>query len=136
MLRAYALLEGRSAVQTADLVRLEHILWNEPSERDDVAQAIRDVVRRFDIASRELRERARQQLEYAKRYWPTDESRMAASVESLAKLRRLLAQADALIEDCQDRDDRVESQVRAVREEIASIVDDLLHSVAGSGQRQ
>lgn len=134
VLRAYALMSGRGSVGTGDLAALEHILWNEPPERAEVAERIAQIMRRFETESRDLREKAQQQQRYATRYWPTEEQRLAASIESLAKLRRLLERADALIEDCRTRDDQTLATVEATRDEIASIVESLLHGVGEQRQ--
>lgn len=135
VLRAYALLSGRRSVKTADLSHLEHVLWSEPEQQAEVATAIKTVIRRFEVECHDLREMAEEQHRYATRYWPNTDQRMAAAVEALAKLRRLLGRADDLIGDCEHRDDDSMTAAQQVRDQIAKTVDDLLQQV-GQGQRQ
>ena len=134
VLRAYALLDGRDSVTGADLAHLAHILWNDPEEYAPVVKAIEGIARRFRAESAQLREKARQQYQYAIRYWPSEEERMAASVESLAKLRSLLARADELVAVAQDRDDSTVDEINALRDEIGEIVDALLRGVGSRRQ--
>ena len=134
VLRAYALLDGRDAVTEADLKHLAHILWNDPEEYAPVVKAIEGIARRFSVETAELREKANQQHQYATRYWSSEEERMAASVESLAKLRTLLARADELVALTRNRDDTTVEEIRALRYEISEIIDALLHSVGSRRQ--
>lgn len=129
VLRAYALLDGRDQVKGRDLRHLVNVLWNEPEEASTIEQLIRQTAERFDQAAQDLIAKAEQQKQYAARYWPNDEQRLAASVESLAKLRGLLKRADELLSLCEGRDDDVPAQLADVRDEIAGIVDVVLHGV-------
>ena len=134
VLRAYALLSGRDSVVADDLATLAHVLWDDPEEHTPVIQAIEGIARRFSAETKRLREKARQQHQYASRYWPNEEERMAASVESLAKLRRLLARTEELVSATKDRDDGTVDEVKALGEEIADIIEALLHGVGARQQ--
>ena len=134
VLRSYALLAGRNAVTEADLEHLAHILWNDPEEYAPVVKAIEGIARRFSAEKAQLREKARQQYQYATRYWPSEEERMAASVESLAKLRSLLARADELVALTKDRDDGTVQEISALRDEVGEIIDALLRGVGSRKQ--
>jgi MoxR-like ATPase len=132
VLRAYALLEGKRTVLGADLVHLEHVLWSDPAEQIEIQKKILEVGRRYQAASEDLVRKAREQHAYATRYWPSKDERVAASVESLAKLKRLLARAQELLLTCQERKDGSADQIGLARDEIAELIDDLLGSVGGA----
>jgi MoxR-like ATPase len=134
VLRAYAFLAGRGRVETADLVHLQHVLWTEPSDRAKIAATVDEVARRYALAVQGLREKAHEQHTYATRYWAGEDERVSAVVESLAKLRGLMAEADRLGAEVGDRDDAAADEVAALREEIGAIVEALLHGVGAQRQ--
>jgi MoxR-like ATPase len=126
ILKAYAFLAGRRQVESADLDKLEHILWSEPDQRQEIANAIVQMVQRFRLESTDLCEKAQQQHTYAQRHWSSEDQRVAASVESLAKLRRLLARADRLLELTSARDDSTKKDISDARIQIEAYIVDLL----------
>ncbi|MCA9565706.1 MAG: hypothetical protein KC561_19550, partial [Myxococcales bacterium] len=129
VLRAFALLSGRDRVAPGDLALLEHMLWTDPSDRGKVSDAIRTIAQRFEEETHSLLEKAQEQQHYATRYWPTQEQKMSASVEALAKLKSLLARADLLIEEAGDRDDGSLEAAQTARATIESAMASLLHGV-------
>ena len=129
VLRAYAVLDGRDRVSSRDLEHLGHLLWNDPEDRPLVLAAIDAVIGRFEVAASDLEAKAEQQRNYALRYWPTEGERMSASVESLAKLRRLIGKAETLVETTENRDDDSHARVVKARDRVAEILEAVLASV-------
>ena len=134
LLKAHAFLYGRTSVDGRDLAFLDNILWTEAEDRQVVEEAIRDIGQRFQQQTTALRQKAQEQQQYATRYWPTEEARLSAAVESLEKLRGLLSDADSLISLSEGRDDGVVELVEATRVEIGEIVESLLHHVGSQKQ--
>ena len=134
LLKAHAFLSGRASVDGRDLMFLNNILWTEPEDRDVVEEAVRDVGQRFERQTTVLRQKAQEQQQYATRYWPNEEARLSAAVESLAKLRGLLSEADSLISLSEGRDDGAAELVKETRVEIGEIVESLLHNVGSQKQ--
>lgn len=96
LLRALALLRGRSEVGDAEVLFLEHVLWRDPAERAAVREVLGKLVHGYEEAVQELIFQGRELGEYAARAWETPELKARARIEAETKLRRILAQLDAL----------------------------------------
>jgi MoxR-like ATPase len=96
VLRASALLAGRSQVEPGDLSWLRHILWNDPEEQSKVAAALTKVLGGFDDEARKLVVQAEEVHAYAERSWPDDESQNRANLEAHTKLHHIHRRLDAL----------------------------------------
>src|SRR6202021_4321940 len=65
ILRAHAIVAGRTAVAEDDLMFLAHVLWKDPEERPKVNEAIRRIVRGYEDKLQELVFESRELREYA-----------------------------------------------------------------------
>ncbi len=90
LLRALALLRGKSAVSDDELLFLEHVLWRDPAERATVKEVLRELVHGFDEQVQELVFQGRELGEYLRRTWESREQRARARIEVETKLRRIL----------------------------------------------
>ncbi|HEY8516824.1 MAG TPA: AAA family ATPase [Candidatus Binatia bacterium] len=90
LLRALALLRGKSAVGDDELLFLEHVLWRDPAERATVKDVLRQLVHGFDEQVQELIFQGRELGEYLSRTWESREQQARARIEVETKLRRIL----------------------------------------------
>lgn len=90
LLRALALLRGKTAVSDDELLFLEHVLWRDPAERATVKEVLRELVHGFDEQVQELVFQGRELGEYLRRTWESREQRARARIEVETKLRRIL----------------------------------------------
>ena len=96
LLRALALLRGKSAVQDDEVMFLEHVLWRDPAERETVREHLRKLVHGYDEEVQELVFQGRELAEYAERAWATPEERARARIEVETKIRRILVRLDEI----------------------------------------
>ena len=97
VLRAHALIFGRSAVNEDDLLFLEHVLWKDPEELPKVRDAIRHLVKGYEDEARELLIQGQELREYAERGWESDELRKRAVIEAHTKLANILVKFETLV---------------------------------------
>jgi MoxR-like ATPase len=102
VLRAHAILAGRSAVAEDDLMFLAHVLWKDPEERPKVNEAIRRIVRGYEDKLQELVFESRELREYAEGSWESAELRRRALTEANAKLANLVTRFDTLMKEATD----------------------------------
>jgi MoxR-like ATPase len=102
VLRAHAILAGRSAVAEDDLMFLAHVLWKDPEERPKVNEAIRRIVRGYEDKLQELVFESRELREYAEGAWESAELRRRALTEANAKLANLVMRFDSLMKEASD----------------------------------
>jgi MoxR-like ATPase len=86
VLRAAAVLEGRSEVTSSDLRWLEHVLWSDPEEIPKVAEVLGEVATGFEEEARRLLVQAHEVDAYAKRTWSDGEAYSRAVLEAHTKL--------------------------------------------------
>lgn len=103
LLRAFAVVDGRDEVAHDDTLQLQHVLWNDPAEREEVALTIRQVLHGHEESARALLAMAVEVRDYALKRWPDAEIAMRAGIEAHTKLRRLHAKAADVVEDARDR---------------------------------
>ena len=96
VLRAVALLDGRSRAASADLRWLAHVLWNDPEEQGTVAQAIATVSTGFVEEAQRLAIQAEEVQAYALRLWPDEEARGRAVLEAHTKLQHIVKRLEAI----------------------------------------
>jgi MoxR-like ATPase len=125
VLRAHAYLEGREAVSDEDVPFLEHVLWRDPAEREQVRAAIRELLRGWEDEVRILLYQSRELRDYALRTWETAELRTRAAVEAHTKIRNILGKVDAILSQARSGGRPVE-QVELLRREIAQIQQEML----------
>jgi MoxR-like ATPase len=128
VLRAHALLAGRSEVAEEDLGFLEHVLWRDPAEQAEVRATLRELVRGHEDEVQELLFQSRELRDYALRAWDTDELRSRAVLEVQTKLRHIRDRVDAILEAARAGGRPLERAL-ALREEIAAIERETLRSL-------
>jgi MoxR-like ATPase len=102
LLRARALLMGRSQIIEDDLVLLEHVLWKDPEERAKVRDVIRRLIKGFEEEARELLIQTQELREYAARGWESDDLKDRALVEAHTKIANILTRFDTLLRDASE----------------------------------
>lgn len=120
LLKAHSYLTDDPQVSDRSLVFLEHVLWREPSERDEVRATIREIVLGYEQEVQELLFQSREIEEYAQRPWDTAELRSQALIEGHTKLRNILARIEQIIEKAADADRPVD-RVEGMRDEIRTL---------------
>ncbi|MBK8013566.1 MAG: AAA family ATPase [Deltaproteobacteria bacterium] len=96
VLRAAALLEGRTEVTTSDLAWLEHILWSDPEEQPKVRAALAQIATGLEEDARKLVIQAQEVDAYARRDWPDTLSKNRAILEAHTKLEDIHRRMEAL----------------------------------------
>lgn len=118
LMKGYASIRGRDHVTEVDFEALEHVLWNDPDDREELRLILRSVFRAHEESARGLLEQAREVADYAGRGWNDPEYAMRASIEAHTKLRDLLGRAEGLLEDARQRrrhTDRLEQIIESIR---------------------
>jgi MoxR-like ATPase len=96
LLRALALVRGKSTVSDDEVLFLEHVLWRDPAEREPLREVLRKLVHGYDEEIQELIYQGRELRDYAERGWDTTEQRARARIEVETKLRRILMRLDEI----------------------------------------
>jgi MoxR-like ATPase len=121
LLRALALLRGRTAVGDDEVMFLEHVLWRDPAEREVVREVLGRLVHGYEEAVQELVFQGRELGEYAARAWDTPDQRARARIEAETKLRHILARLDEIEREARQagrplaRADGVRRELEAIR---------------------
>ncbi|HZD39176.1 MAG TPA: hypothetical protein VE131_00545, partial [Terriglobales bacterium] len=125
LLQARAFLEGQTEVVEKDLFFLEHVLWRDPGEHEQVRATIRDLLLGYEEEITELLYESRELRDSASRSWATSDERARALVEFHTKLRNILAKVDQVMEKAK-RLGRSLERVGSVRSEIEQIQKEML----------
>jgi MoxR-like ATPase len=125
LLQARAYLEGHQEVIEKDLFFLEHVLWRDPGEQEQVRSTIRELLLGYEEEITELLYESREIKDSASRSWETSDERARALVEFHTKLRNILAKVDQVMEKAR-RLGRPLDRVGSVREEIEQIQKEML----------
>src|SRR5579863_6350166 len=120
ILRAHALIHGRTIVVEDDLTFLEHVLWKDPEELPKVREAIRRMVKGSEDEARELLIQGQELREYVDRGWESDELRKRATIEAHTKLANILAKFETLVRDAADNGRDTDS-IEAMRIKVKAI---------------
>ena len=120
LLQAHAYLMGEDAVTEKDLFFLEHVLWRDPSEQQEVRATIRELLLGYEEEVKELLYQSQEIRDYALRPWETSEMRAQALIEVHTKLRNILAKIDQIMEKAKQLG-RPLDKAGAIREEIEGI---------------
>jgi MoxR-like ATPase len=129
VLRAHALICGRTTVTEDDLPFLEHVLWKDPEEVPKVRDAIRRMVKGFEDEARELLIQGQELREYVDRGWESDEMRKRATIEAHTKLANILAKFENLVHDAADNG-RDTGSIEAMRAKVKAIQQSILRTAA------
>jgi MoxR-like ATPase len=129
ILRAHALIYGRTTVTEDDLTFLEHVLWKDPEELPKVRDAIRRMVKGFEDEARELLIQGQELREYVDRGWESDELRKRATIEAHTKLANILVKFESLVRDAADNGRDTDS-LEAMRAKVRAIQQSILRTAA------
>lgn len=122
VLRAHAIIFGRSVVIEDDLMFLEHVLWKDPEERPKVTELLRRLVRGYEEEARELLIQSQELRDYAQRPWESNELRDRAVVEAHTKIANILVKFETLLREASDAGrtipgaDAMRSEVREIQQ--------------------
>lgn len=125
LLQAHAYLEGEKEVREKDLFFLEHVLWRDPGEKEQVRDTIRELLLGYEEEVKELLYESREIRDSALRPWETSDERAHALIEFHTKLRNILAKVDQIIEKAK-KIGRPLERVGAIKEEIEGIQKQML----------
>lgn len=125
LLQAHAFLEGEKQVHEKNLFSLEHALWRDPGEHEQVRNTIRELLLGYEEEITELLYESREIRDSALRPWETSDERARALIEFHTKLRNILAKVDQIMEKAR-RLGRPLDRVGSVREEIEQIQKEML----------
>lgn len=124
VLKASAVLDGRSAVQTADLAWMEHMLWTDPEDQPKVRAVLAAALSGFEDEAKRLVYQAKEVHAYAYRSWPDAEAKARAQLEAMAKLQELGRKLQSLQDQARERGrdtsglQKLTQQVRELEEHI------------------
>jgi len=125
LLQAHAYLEGEKEVHEKDLFFLEHVLWRDPGEHQQVRNTIRELILGYEEEITELLYESREIRDSAQRPWETSDEQARTSIEFHTKLRNILVKVDQIIEKAK-RLGRAVDRVGSVRQEIEQIQKEML----------
>jgi MoxR-like ATPase len=125
LLQAHAFLEDEKEVQEKDLFFLEHVLWRDPAEHEQVRGAIRELLLGYEEEITELLYESREIRESALGPGKTSEERARALIELHTKLRNILVKVDQIMEKAR-RMGRPLDRVSSVRGEIEQLQKQML----------
>ena len=125
VLQAHAYLEGQKEVFENDLFFLEHVLWRDPGEYEQVRNTIRDLLLGYEEQITELLYESREIRDSALRRRETSDERARALVEFHTKLRNILTKVDQIMDKAK-RLGRPLDRVGSVRDEIEQIQKQML----------
>ncbi len=128
LLQARALLLGRGQVIEDDLFFLDHVLWRDPAERNEVHAAIHELLRGYEDDVKVLLYQTRELRDYASRQWESNDLRSRAVVEAHTKIRNILAKVATILDEARAVGRPIE-QVQAVKDEIETIQQRMLEAL-------
>ncbi|MGH7825012.1 MAG: AAA family ATPase [Candidatus Binatia bacterium] len=125
LLQAHAYLEGSAEVMEKNLFFLEHVLWRDPSEHEQVRSTVRELILGYEEEITELLYESREIRDSALRPWETTDEKARALIEFHTKLRNILTKVDQIIDKAK-RLGRPLDRVGFVRNEIEEIQKQML----------
>ncbi len=125
LLQAHAFLEGEAQVQEKSLLFLEHALWRDPAEQEQVRSTIRELLLGYEEEITELLYESREIRESALQPGRTTDERARALIEFHTKLRNILTKVDQIMDKAK-RLGRPIERVTSVRSEIEQLQKDML----------
>jgi MoxR-like ATPase len=125
LLQAHAYLDGASEVQEKNLFFLEHVLWREPAEHEQVRAAIRELLLGYEQEITELLYESREIRDSALQPGQSSEERARSLIELHTKLRNILVKIDQILEKAK-RLGRPVDRVSSVRSEIEGLQKEML----------
>ena len=125
LLQAHAYLEGEKEVHEKDLFFLEHVLWRDPGEHEQVRNTIRELILGYEEEITELLYESREIRDSAQRPWETSDEQARALIEFHTKLRNILVKIDQIIEKTK-RLKRAVDRIGSIKQEIEQIQKEML----------
>jgi MoxR-like ATPase len=125
LLQAYAYLEGEKEVYEKHLFFLEHVLWRDPAEQEQVRNAIRELLLGYEEEITELLYESREIRDSALQPGSPSEERARALIEFHTKLRNILVKVDQIMDKAK-RMGRPLDRVNSVRNEIEQLQKEML----------
>jgi MoxR-like ATPase len=125
LLQAHAYLAGRQEVEESDLYFLEHALWRDPQEQNEIRTTIRELLLGYEEEIKELLYESREIRDSALRPWETAEDRARALIEVHTKLKNILAKVEQLMDKAKKLGRPLE-RVGAIKDEIEGIQKQML----------
>ncbi|HWP24304.1 MAG TPA: AAA family ATPase [Candidatus Binatia bacterium] len=125
LLQAHALLEGQTEVLEKNLLFLEHALWRDPAEHEQVRSTIRELLLGYEQEITELLYESREIRDSALQVGQTSDERARALIELHTKLRNILNKVDQIMEKAK-RLGRPLDRVASVRGEIEQLQKEML----------
>ena len=124
-LRAWAWLDGRDSVRAGDLYALEHVLWSNLDDRDELRVVLDELVAGELAEVRKLVFEAREISAYPQRFIHDTEAVGRAALEAYTKLNLVLDQAVRRVEAARRRG-RELAELHAGVREITRLRDDVV----------
>lgn len=125
LLQGYAYLEGEKEVYEKHLFFLEHVLWRDPAEHEQVRGTIRELLLGYEEEIAELLYESREIRDSAVEPGKTSDERARALIEFHTKLRNILTKVDQIKEKAK-RMGRPLERVNSVRNEIEQLQKEML----------
>ncbi|MDH3443949.1 MAG: AAA family ATPase [Deltaproteobacteria bacterium] len=125
LLQAHAYLQGDKEVQENNLFFLEHVLWRDPSEHEQVRATIRELLLGYEQEVTELLYESREIRDTALQPGQSSEDNARALIELHTKLRNILVKVDQILEKAK-RLGRPLERVNSVRNEIEQLQKEML----------
>jgi hypothetical protein len=125
LLQAHAYLAGRQEVEESDLYFLEHALWRDPQEQNEIRTTIRELLLGYEEEIKELLYESREIRDSSLRPWETAEDRARALIEVHTKLKNILAKVEQIMDKAKKLGRPLE-RVGAIKDEIEGIQKQML----------
>jgi MoxR-like ATPase len=125
LLQAYAYLDGEDEVYEKHLFFLEHVLWRDPAEHEQVRNTIRELLLGYEEEITELLYESREIRDSALQTGKTSDERARALIELHTKLRNIITKVDAIMDKAK-RMGRPLERVNNVRSEIEQLQKEML----------
>lgn len=133
VLKAKALLSGRSQVDEADMDIFQHILWKEPSEKNEIKMTLFKILHGFREKIDELLMQSKELEAYAFREWENEEMALKACIEAQTKLKKISSELDVLSDELSERGKNFE-KVKTAKSQVEDIQKRILNSIVSENQ--
>ena len=124
-LQAHAFLSGDEEVQEKNLFFLEHVLWRDPAEHEQVRNTIRELLLGYEEEITELLYESREIRDSALQPGRSTDERARVLIEFHTKLRNIITKVDLIMEKAK-RLGRPLERVNTVRNEIEQLQKEML----------
>lgn len=127
-LRAHAYLHDRDSIADDDLFLLQHVLWQQPTERAEIHSVVHQILRGYEDEVKALLFQTQELRDYAHRHWDNHELRSRAVVEAHTKIRNILAKVAGILEEARSNGRPLDT-VQRVQQEIEGIQQAMLEAL-------